>query len=125
MASYADKDDFAQEYDYANWTTFNTAKGGKPSATWVENALNQMTRKINSFIGCYPNNVTSTNYTNELKDQCIRMVIRKLQVRTGQGMVGNIPFFSPNDFLVERERDRLYEIGLELEHRVLGGFGTS
>jgi len=120
MSYYANKDDFAVEYNYADWTAYAAERPNSPSLANLNRKLGMATRIINRFIGCYPNNVTDSDYTEELKDLCLMMVKRMYQVEMGQGMAKTIPYFSPNDFLIERERLRLVEIGALLEYREVG-----
>lgn len=50
------------------------------------------------------------------------MVTRMRQIKLGQGLPGKIPMFSPNDFLIDRERRYLQStIGVVLGYRGIGG----
>ena len=49
------------------------------------------------------------------------MVLRMRQIDLGQGLPGKIPMFSPNDFLVDRERTYLQDtVGVLLGYRGVG-----
>jgi len=44
------------------------------------------------------------------------------QIELGQGLQGKIPLFSPNDFLIERERNYLqFTVGVSLGYKGIGG----
>jgi len=50
------------------------------------------------------------------------MVHRMRQIELGQGLQGKIPLFSPNDFLIERERTFLqFTVGVSLGYKSVGG----
>ncbi len=85
--------------------------------------LEDTTEIINGYIGCFSINITSTDFAEWLKKLNIKMVDRKRQVDLAQGKFNTIPYFSPNDYLQDRERTRLYEIGIILGYRSVGGVG--
>lgn len=124
--AYIDKDEYAVNNNYANWTTYAAAVPNAPTLTHLENDLiTEATDIINENIGSDNISITDSRYLSRIKKLCARMVIRMEQIELGQGLPGKIPLFSPNDFLIERERKYLQStVGVVLGYRVLGGVGV-
>lgn len=120
MATYADEDDWAINQNYASWTAYALANPNSPTLAHITELLTKGTRIINKNIGCYSTNVSDTRFTGDLLDLNITMVNRMRQIELGQGMAGQIPLFSPNDFLIEREREDLKNYGKILGYRKVG-----
>ena len=82
--------------------------------------IRKATAIINKNIGSFSTDITDTRFIADVEELCLTMVKRMQQIDTGQGMAGNIPMFSPNDFLIERERVDLKNYGFILKHRTVG-----
>ncbi len=121
---YIDENAFAVGYNYTNWTAYAASNPNRPTLEWVTENIEEATDIINEKIGSLPDSITSTIYLSRIQKLCLRMVKRMRQIELGQGLPGKIPMFSPNDFLIERERRFLKStVGVVLGYRVLGGVG--
>lgn len=85
--------------------------------------LEDASGRINENIGSFTTDITDSRFTTRLKNLCIQMVKRMRQIDLAQGRVSQIPMFSPNDFLIDRERDYLQKIGKILGHRLVAKVG--
>lgn len=86
--------------------------------------LEEATEIINENIACYQVNIDDERFLSRVKKLNNRMVSRMRQIQLGQGLPGKIPMFSPNDFLIDRERKYLKStIGVVLGFRGIGGTG--
>lgn len=117
---YATKKDWAIRHNYATWAAYETARPGAPSETHINEMLEEMTEIINFEIGSFNSDVTDSRFASFLQKLCLRMTDRAFQVDLGQGTANNIPMFSPNDFLIERERAKIRSIGKILGYRSAG-----
>ena len=121
---YIDEDVFAVAYNYTNWTAYASANPNRPTLAWVTENIEEATEIINENIGSLPDSITDTTFLSRVQKLCLRMVKRMRQIELGQGLPGKIPMYSPNDFLIERERKFLRSrVGIVLEYRNLGEFG--
>jgi hypothetical protein len=118
--AYATTDQWAIQRDYASFAAYNTANPNAVIEAKLTALLDKATSIINRNIGSYSTSVTSSVYTTDLKYLCIEMVDRMLQINFAEGKTQNIPMFSPNDYLVERERENLRSIGKILGYRKVG-----
>ena len=125
MATYTNRDEWAISINYENWQDFTDKNPGALGLETIEDMLQEATDIINENIGSYNVNITDVRFLSRVKRLHNRMVSRIRQIQLGQGLPGKIPMFSPNDFLIERERQRLKTIGLTLGHRVIGGVSIS
>lgn len=76
---------------------------------------------INQYIGSYNTDITDTRFLSRVQKLCLRMVKRMEQIETAQGLPARIPMFSPNDFLIERERTFLeFTVGILLGYKSIG-----
>ena len=115
---------FAVGYNYTNWTAYTAAKPRAPTLEWVTENIEEATEIINENIGSFNLSITDTRFLSRVQKLCLRMVKRMRQIELGQGLPGKIPMFSPNDFLIERERKYLQStVGIVLGYRVLGEVG--
>lgn len=89
----------------------------------IDDNLEEATEIINENIGCYDVNITDARFLPRVKKLNNRMVTRMRQTKLAQGTPSRIPFFSPNDFLIERERRNLKTTGVILGFRGIGGSG--
>lgn len=85
--------------------------------------LEESTEIINDNIGCFDKNITDVRFLSRVKKLNNRMTSRNWQIKKGQGLPGRIPLFSPNDFLIERERSTLKNFGVILGFRIIGVSG--
>jgi hypothetical protein len=120
MTNYATKEEWAIRQDYATWAAYTADNPSAPSEDHLEDMLETATQIINDEIGSFSLNVTDSRFTTRLKKLCLKMVDRMRQVDMAQGKFNTIPFFSPNDYLIEREREYLRQIGRILSHRRVG-----
>lgn len=92
-----------------------------PEAT-LEDMLEESTDIINQNIGSFDLNISDVRFLSRIKKLNNRMTSRNWQIKKGQGLPGSIPLFSPNDFLIERERMWLKaSVGVILQFRNIGG----
>lgn len=98
-------------------------KPNAPTLAHLERLIRRANNIINRYIGCRPTNITHATYLADVQDLCLKMVIRQRQVELAQGQPARIPMFSPNDFLIDREREDLIDIGIVLGHRAIGEVG--
>lgn len=91
----------------------------------IDGYLEEATEIINENIGCFDVNITDARFLTRVKKLNNRMATRMRQIDKGQGMVEKIPMFSPNDFLIERERSYLQStVGVVLGYRGIGAVGV-
>ena len=118
---YSDKDAWAVRQDYDDFDAYVVANPNAPTVTHIIEMLEEATEIINAIIPSYNVDITDTRFASYLSKLTLRMVDRMRQVDLGQGKFTSIPFFSPNDFLIERERLYLMHIGVVLGYRRVGG----
>lgn len=122
---YTDKDEFAISQNYESWDAFEYANPNALLEETLNDQLEDATEIINENIGCFNVNITDERFLNRIKKLNNRMTARMRQIQLGQGLPGKIPMFSPNDFLVDRERKYLQStVGVVLKFRVIGGVGV-
>ena len=122
---YIDEDVFAVGYNYANWAAYTAVKPRAPTLEWVTENIEEATDIINENIGSLNVSITDVRFLSRVQKLCLRMVKRMRQIELGQGIPGKIPMFSPNDFLINRERSYLQStVGVVLKFRVIGLVGV-
>ena len=120
---YNNKDEWAISQNYAGWIDFEHKNPNALVSETIDDMLEEATDIINEKIGSFNINITDDRFLSRVKKLHNRMVARMRQIQKGQGLPGKIPMFSPNDFLIDRERKYLKStVGVVLEYRVLGGF---
>ncbi len=123
--SYIDEDVFAVGYNYDNWEAYAAVKPLAPTLAWVKRNIIEATDIINENIGSFNISIIDARFLSRVQALCLRMVKRMRHIELGQGLPGKIPMFSPNDFLIDRERKYLQSsVGVVLGFRVLGAFGS-
>ena len=121
--SYNTKREWAISQNYESWDDFEFKNPNALASDTIEDMLEEATEIINEKIGSFNVNITDDRFLPRIKKLHNRMVARMRQIQKGQGLPGKIPMFSPNDFLIDRERKYLKStVGVVLEYRVLGGF---
>ena len=122
---YIDEDAFAVGYNYANWAAYAVENPGAPTLSWVTENIEEATEILNENIGSFNVSITDVRFLSRVQKLCLRMVKRMRQIELAQGLPGKIPMFSPNDFLIDRERKYLKStVGVVLGYRGIGGTGT-
>jgi hypothetical protein len=123
---YIDKDYWAKRKNYANWNAYEAANPNAPTEFEIEESIDEATGIINEKIGSWNVSIeASSEHYDRVQKLCYRMVNRIRQIDLGQGLPGKIPLFSPNDFLIDRERRYLMsDVGVSAGYRVLGGVST-
>lgn len=123
---YSDKNAWAITQKYADWDAYAAANPNAPPSATIEGWIEEASWIINENIGSYDTDITDTKYLTRVQQLCNRMVNRMMQIDIGQGLVNKIPMFSPNDFLIDRERRFLQmDVGVNLGYRSLGGASTN
>ena len=123
--SYTDKEEWAVSKNYEDWADFEYKHPNTLVNNTIEDMLEEATEIINENIGSFNVNITDARFLSRVKKLNNRMVSRMRQIQMGQGLPGKIPMFSPNDFLIERERKYLQSsVGVVLGYRVIGGIGV-
>ena len=118
---YIDKEVFAISNNYANWTAYASDNPNNPSLSYLTEMIEEATDIINENIGSYNVDITDVRFLSRVQKLCLRMVKRILQIDIAQDLPARIPMFSPNDFLIERERTYLqFTVGLSLGYRGVG-----
>ena len=121
---YTNKDEWAKSKNHANWGAFANSIPNALLNDTVDDMLEEATEIINENIGSFNVNITDERFLSRVKKLNNRMVTRMRQIQLGQGLPGKIPMFSPNDFLIDRERKYLQStIGVVLKFRVIGMVG--
>ena len=115
--AYIDEEAFAVSNGYATWAAYTADNVGAPLLADLTEMIEEATEIINFEIGTYNTNITDVRFLSRVEKLCGRMVNRMMQIKAGQGLINNIPLFSPNDFLIERERLMLNNIGKILTKR--------
>ena len=121
---YNTKKEWAISKNYESWDAFEYKQPNALMSDTIDDMLEEATEIINENIGSFNINITDDRFLPRVKKLHNRMVTRMRQIQLGQGLPGKIPMFSPNDFLIDRERKYLKStIGIVLGYRVLGGVG--
>lgn len=119
---YADKEAYAIKHNYATFILYAAANPSAPTELNLVEMIEEASEIINEKIGSFNTDITDTRFLSRIQKLCLRMVDRMRQIDLGQGLPGNIPMFSPNDFLIERERNFLRRIvGTHTSKRKVGG----
>jgi len=119
---YINEDAFAVSENYDDWSAYATDKPNAPTLAHLTELIEEATDTINENIGSYNVDITDVRFLSRVQKLCLRMVHRMRQIELGQGLQGKIPLFSPNDFLIERERNYLqFTIGVALGYKSVGG----
>ena len=119
--SYNTKDEWAISQNYASWSDFEDKKPNALTLETIEDMLEEATEIINENIGSYNENISDPRFLSRVKKLHNRMVTRMRQIKLGQGLPARIPMFSPNDFLIDRERNYLHvTVGVLLGYRGVG-----
>lgn len=119
--SYNNKNEWAISNKYESFDDFEFKHPGALINETLEDMQEEATEIINENIGSFNVNITDVRFLSRVKKLHNRMVTRMRQIQIGQGLPGKIPLFSPNDFLIERERKYLQStIGVVLGYRVIG-----
>ena len=118
---YIDKEVYAISNNYATWITYASDNPNNPSLLHLIEMIEEATTIINENIGSYNVDITDVRFLSRIQKLCLRMVKRMEQIDIAQDLPARIPMFSPNDFLIERERTYLqFTVGLSLGYRGVG-----
>lgn len=120
MATYCDKDGWADREAGLTWANYVAAGYEEPTADGLESALEMGTRIINRTIGHISSNITDATYTSDLADINYQLANRIMSVRRNRGFEGAMFRFSPQDYLFSIERQYLYDIGKIKQKRRVG-----
>lgn len=122
---YCDKDAWAQHkssktHPYANWAAYAAAEDW-PDEYSLNKALEKATVELNSVISLTNTNISGAAYTDYLEILCYRMTQRYFD--DNQDAFNNglrTSAFMPRDYLYERERKKLQDIGKASSVRRVG-----
>ena len=118
---YVNEHAFAIHKNYDDWDAYATDNPNNPTLSHLTEMIEEATDIINENIGSYNVDITDARFLGRVQKLCLRMVERMRQIELGQGLRGKIPMFSPNDFLIERERHYLqFTVGVNLGYRSVG-----
>lgn len=121
---YIDEDDFAISHKYKDWNAYEASHPNSPPIETLEEWIEETTGIINENIGSFNVNITDVRFLSRVQKLCVRMTNRVQQIDLAQGLPARIPMFSPNDFLIDRERKYLQStVGVVLGYRGIGGSG--
>lgn len=118
LVSYSDKDDWAIDKNYTNWNAYTPTH---PKEVKLNNDLEAMASIINITIGSYAIISIGDGRDTWLKQLNIEMVDRKYDKQVDRTSHEGRGIYNPHDYLYSLERDKLYNIGIELGYRVFGG----
>lgn len=105
----------------ANWEAYAVDNPNNPTLSHLTEMIEEATDIINENISSYNVDIVDLRFLSRVQKLCLRMVNRMRQIELGQGLRGKIPMFSPNDFLIDRERNYLrFVIGVTLGYRSVG-----
>lgn len=118
---YATKDTWAVTQKYKDWNAYEASHPNAPPLDNIMEMIEEATEIINENIGSYNVDISDVRFLSRIQKLCLRMVNRMRQIDLGQGLPGKIPMFSPNDFLIDRERNYLqFTVGVLLGYRGVG-----
>lgn len=118
---YIDEDYYAKRENYANWTAYASDNPNNPSLANLTEWIEEATEIINMYIGSFNTDITDSRFASRLEKLCYKMVKRIEQIDIAQGVPARIPMFSPNDFLIDRERTYLeFTVGVTLGYKKIG-----
>ena len=121
---YIDEEVFAVSENYATWIAYASDNSNNPTLLHLTEMIEEATEIINENIGSYNTDISDTRFLSRVQKLCLRMVKRMLQIDIAQDLPARIPMFSPNDFLIERERNYLqFTVGVLLGYRGVGDVG--
>jgi len=86
--------------------------------------LEEMTELMNIEIGDVTTNITSAKYIIFLRNLCYRGVELMIDEEQGRGTEEGRPTFIPRDYMFARDRQKLQRIGIEFDHRLVGGVSS-
>lgn len=122
---YASINDWAETKGYASFAAYAADSNPEPNQTKLQTFLEKATRIMNNrkHLACGTTNISSSDYTDDLKDYCITIANRMMDVERNRGFMGGGFTFSPQDFLYAYERDDMNQIALELGYKEVGTVG--
>jgi len=121
---YIDEEAFAKSENYATWIAYTADNPNNPTLLNLTEMIEEASEIINLNIGSYNIDITDTRFLSRVQKLCLRMVKRMMQIDIAQGLPARIPMFSPNDFLISREREYLqFIVGVLLGYRGVGDVG--
>lgn len=119
---YIDEDYYAKRENFADWDAYALANPDNPSIANLTEWIEEATNIINENIGSFNTDISDSRFLSRIEKLCYRMVKRIEQIDIAQGTPARIPMFSPNDFLIERERIYLrFTVGVTLGYKLIGG----
>jgi len=119
--TYIDKEAFAISNNYATWILYAADNPNNPSLLHLTEMIEEATDIINENIGSHNVDISDARFLGRVQKLCLRMVKRMMQIDVAQGLPARIPMFSPNDFLIDRERTYLnFTVGVSLGYRGVG-----
>lgn len=107
---------------YSDWNDY-TAENTYPDANSLDEALEAGDITINKTIGWITSNITDTAYTDFLEFLNYKLADRNLLIEQYHGYQAGKMMFSPQDYLFDKERRDLKDIGIRKGHLVVGGVG--
>ena len=122
---YTSTDEWAETRGYATFAAYTADGNPEPNLTKLTFFLEKATRILNNrqHLNTGNTNITNTGYLADIKDYCISITNRMMDVERNRGFMGGGFTFSPQDFLYTYERNDILQISRELNYRVVGAVG--
>lgn len=113
---YLTKDEFAKRQGYADWDAY-TADNEFPTEAGIDDMIEDMSALMNEEIG-QTSDVTVR--LTELRNICYRGVQMMIDEELARDQGERRAIYNPADYMHERDRNRLRDIGYRSSARVIG-----
>ena len=122
MATYLSINEWADRKGYDSFAAYAADSNPEPSEDKLTSYLKKATRILNNRKHLNTSNVNITNetYLDDIKDYCLDITNRMMDVDRNRNRQGAFYTFSPQDFLYTYERQDIFDISKELGNRVVG-----
>ena len=104
---YTSTDEWAETRGYATFAAYTADGNPEPNLTKLTFFLEKATRIMNNSVHLSQGTTNLTDTAGDLKDLCITITNRMMDVERNRGFMGGGFTFSPQDFMYAYERKDL------------------
>ena len=118
--TYLTKDQFAQKQGYDDWDAFAADNTDYPTEDAIDDMIEEMSALINNEMGTNGTDLSDSNYTTLLRAICYKGIQYMIDEELARAHQGVRTIFIPADYMTERHRKRLREIGKVKGYKIIG-----
>ncbi len=125
ILTYCSVTEWCKKQGFSNFGAFSDKNSDYPTEEALTDMLEDATQLMNLEIGIQStgNNISDTGYTTMLRNLCYRMALLMIDEEQARAHEQRRSQFIPRDYMFERDRNKLQNIGRIKGYRVVGQIG--